>query len=131
MKKHANGAYFKAYDSDTAITIVNAQSESETAVQFAMEHSHLDLSRLLSDTNRKIERGNNINLTNLLTLLGNDFQPEQEQQADATPQQAFLAATMCTTQRDIQRRSEPKDQPTDTESNKPGKLKHKYCYEQG
>ena len=68
--------------------------------------------------NREIERGNNINLTNLLTRLGNVFPPEQGQQADATLHQVLLAATMCTSQRDIPRRSEPKDQPisTNTES---------------
>ena len=46
---------------------------------------------------------------------------------------ALLAATMCTTQRDIPRRSEQEDQPmdSDTESNKPGKLKRKQDYEQG
>ena len=37
MKERANGAYYRAYDSDTAIIIVNAQSESETAVPFATE----------------------------------------------------------------------------------------------
>ena len=49
---------------------------------------------------REIERGNNINLTNLLTLLGNVFPPEQGQPADATLHQALLAATMRTSQRD-------------------------------
>ena len=83
--------------------------------------------------NREIERGNNINLTNLLTRLGNVFPPEQGQQVDATLHQALLATTMRTSQRDIPRRSlsEPKDQPTDTESIKPGKSKRKYDYEQG
>ena len=38
---------------------------------------------------------------------------------------------MRTTQRDKPRKSEPKDQPTETESNKPGKSKRKYDYEQG
>ena len=76
MKESANGAYYKVYDSDTAINIVNAQSESETAAPFATEQSHLDLSRLLSDMKRGIERGNSINLTNLLMLLGNVFPPE-------------------------------------------------------
>ena len=37
MKERANGAYYKAYDSDTAINIVNAQSETETAARFAKE----------------------------------------------------------------------------------------------
>ena len=79
MKEHANGAYYRAYTSDTAINIVNAQTEFETAAPFATEQSHLDLSRLLSDMDREIERGNNINLTNLLTRLGNVFQPLQGQ----------------------------------------------------
>ena len=131
MKERANGAYCRAYDSDTAINIVNAQTESETAAPFATEQSHLDFSRLLSDMNREIERGNNINLTNLLTLLGKFFPPEQGQQVDATLHQALLAATMRTSQRDIPRRSEPKDQPNDTESTKYSKSKRKYDYEPG
>ena len=81
--------------------------------------------------NREIERGNNINLTDLLTRLGNVFPPEQGQPTDATLHQALLAAGMCTSQRDIPRRSEPKDQPNDAESTKHGKLKRKYDYEQG
>ena len=126
MKERANGAYYRAYDSDTAIIIVNAQSESETAVPFATEQSNLDLSRLLSDMNREIERGNNINLTNLPTLLGNVFPPEQGQLVDATLHQALLAATVRTSQRDIPRRSEQKDQPNYTESTKYCKSKRKY-----
>ena len=65
MKERANGAYCRANDYDTAISIVNSQTESETAAPFATEQSHLDLSRLLSDMDREIELGNNINLTNL------------------------------------------------------------------
>ena len=38
---------------------------------------------------------------------------------------------MRTSQRDIPRKSEPKDQPNDTESTKYGKSKRKYDYEQG
>ena len=81
--------------------------------------------------NREIERGNNINLNNLLTRLGNVFPPEQGQPSDASLHQALLAATMRTSQRDIPRRSEPKDQPNDDESTKYGKSKRKYNYEQG
>ena len=75
MKERANEAYYKAHDSDTAINIVNSQSETETAALFATEQSHLDLSRLLSEMNRKVEKGNNINLTYLLTRLRNVFPP--------------------------------------------------------
>ena len=96
MKDRANGAYCRAYDCDTAISVVNAQTESETAAPYATEQSHLDLSRLLFDMDREIELGNNINLTNLLTRLVNVFPPEQGQQVDATLHQALLAATMCT-----------------------------------
>lgn len=60
MKERANGAYCRAYDYDTAISIVNSQTESETAAPYATEQSHLDLSRLLSDMDREIELGNNI-----------------------------------------------------------------------
>ena len=76
MKERANGAYCRACDCDTAISIVNEQTESETAAPFATEQSHLDLSRLLSDMDKEIERGNNVNLTNLLTRLGNVFPPD-------------------------------------------------------
>ena len=79
---------------------------------------------------REIELGNTINLTNLLTLLGNVFPPEQAQQEDATLHQALLAATMRTSQRDIPRRSEPKDPPNDVKSTRYGKAKRKYDYEQ-
>ncbi len=54
--------------------------------------------------NREIERGNNINLTNLLTRLRNVFSYEQ-QQADATLHQALLAATTHISQRDVPRRT--------------------------
>ena len=37
MKEPANGAYCRAYDCETAIHIVNVQTESETAVPFATE----------------------------------------------------------------------------------------------
>ena len=134
MKELANGAYCRAYDCDTVISIINALTESETAAPYATEQSHLDLSRLLFDMYREIERGNNINLTNLLTRLGNVFPPEhceQGQPADATLHQALLAATMRTSQRDIPRRSEPKDQPNYVKSTRNGKAKHKYDYEQG
>ena len=33
MKERANGAYYRAYDCDTAINIVNAQAESESLRQ--------------------------------------------------------------------------------------------------
>ena len=35
MKERANGAYCRAYDCDTAISIVNAQTESEAAAPYA------------------------------------------------------------------------------------------------
>jgi hypothetical protein len=81
--------------------------------------------------NREIERGNNINLTNLLTRLGNVFPPDQEPPADAMLHQALLAATTRTTQRFNTRRSEQKEQHMESESNKTGKLRRKQDYEQG
>ena len=54
MKERANWAYCRAYDCGTAISIVNAQTESEAAAPFATEQSHLNLSRLLFDMNREI-----------------------------------------------------------------------------
>ena len=47
MKERANGAYYLAYDHDTAISIVNSQSESETV----SDQSRIDLSILLSEMN--------------------------------------------------------------------------------
>jgi hypothetical protein len=130
MKERANGSYYRAYDYDTAISIVNSQSESEIAAPFAMQQSHLEFSRLLYDMNRDIERGNNINLTNLLTRLGNIF-PIEHEPADANLHQALIAATAHVTQRDAPRRTEPKDQPVEADSYKPGKNKRKYNSEQG
>ena len=69
MKERANRAYFRAYNNDTTIHIVNSQPESVIAAPFAIEQSHLNLSRLLSYMIREIKRGNNINLTNLLPQL--------------------------------------------------------------
>jgi hypothetical protein len=83
MKERANGAYYRAYYHDTAIHIVNLQSESEISAQLVTRQSHLDLSRRLYHMNREIKHGNNINLTNLLTRLRNVFPTEQEQPADA------------------------------------------------
>ena len=104
MKERANCSYYRAYGNDTAISIVNSQLESEIAAPFATQQSHLEFSRLLYDMNREIERGNNINLTNLLTRIGNMFLHEQ-QQAHATFQLALIAVTAHVTQRDIQCRS--------------------------
>jgi hypothetical protein len=84
MNNCANGAYYQVYDYDEAISIINLRSESEMTTPFATEQSHLDLSRLLSDMNMEIERGNNTNVTNLLTRRGNVFPPDQVPQADAS-----------------------------------------------
>ncbi len=98
MKERANGSYYRACYYDTAISIVNSQSESEIAALFAMQQSHLEFSRLLYDMNRDIKRGNNINFTNLLTLLGNVF-PIEHEPADATLHRALIAATAHVTRR--------------------------------
>ena len=37
MKERANGAYYKTYDHNTVIHIVNSQSESKTAAPLATE----------------------------------------------------------------------------------------------
>jgi hypothetical protein len=109
------------------MNIVNLQWVNETAALFVTEQSYLDLSRLLSVMNREIKRGNNINLTHLLTLLGNVFWPEQ-QLADATLHQALIAAIAHVTQRDVPRRTEPKDQPVEEDSYKHCKNKRKHHY---
>ncbi len=35
MKERANGAYYRVYDYDTKISIINSQSESEMTTLFA------------------------------------------------------------------------------------------------
>jgi hypothetical protein len=80
--------------------------------------------------NREIKRGNNINLTNLLTRLGNVF-PLEQQPADATLHQAFITATAHVTHRDAPRRTEPKDHPVEVDSYRHGTNKRKHNYEQG
>ncbi len=60
----------------TAINLVNAQTESERQVTFSTEQARLDMARLLSQMNRDIELGNDIDLNLLLTRLGNIFPPQ-------------------------------------------------------
>ncbi len=69
MKERANGYKFKSCDEETAINVVNAQTESERQVPFSTEQACLDTARLLSQMNREIELGNEINLNLLLTLM--------------------------------------------------------------
>ena len=141
MKERANGAYCRAYDCDMAIHIVNAQAESKTVALVATEQSHLeidsnlDLSRLLSDMNRPgrssvVTTSNSpicLRCSGMLSHLSRDSQRMLLFIRPSSPS----AATMLTSQRDIPRRSDLKDQPNDTESTKYGKSKHKYDYEQG
>jgi hypothetical protein len=42
MKERANGAYYRAYDYNTAINSINLQTESESTTPFATEQIYLD-----------------------------------------------------------------------------------------
>ncbi len=53
MKERANGSYYRAFDHDTAINIVNSQSESEIAALFTTQQSNLEFSKLLYDMNKR------------------------------------------------------------------------------
>jgi hypothetical protein len=85
MKELPNGYKFKSCE--TAINVVNAQTESERQLPFSTEQAHLDMARLLSQMDRKIELGNDIDLNLLLTRLGNIF-PQQDDPADDNSLQA-------------------------------------------
>jgi hypothetical protein len=54
MKERANGYNFKSCDEETAINVVNAQTESERQVPFSTEQARLDTARLLSQMNNEI-----------------------------------------------------------------------------
>jgi hypothetical protein len=69
MKERANGCKFKSFDEETAINVVNAQTESERQVLFSTDQARLDMARLLSQMNREIELGNDIDLNLLLHCL--------------------------------------------------------------
>ncbi len=95
MKGRANGYKFKSCDDEAAIDVVNAQtaSESEHQVPFSMEQVRIDMTILLSQMNREIEQGNDINLKHLLTRLANIF-PLQDDPADDNTLQAALVASV-------------------------------------
>ena len=50
MKERPEESYYRAYDNDTAI--VNSQSESEMAAQFATQQSHLEFSISIPEFSR-------------------------------------------------------------------------------
>ncbi len=70
----------------------NAQTESERQVPSSTEQARLDMARLLSQMNREIELGNDINSKLLLTLLGNIV--PQDDLADDNFLQAALVASV-------------------------------------
>ncbi len=73
--------------------MVNAQTESEHQVPFSTEQARLDMARLLSQMNRDIELGNDIDLNLLLTRLGFFF-PLQDDPTDDNSLQAALFASV-------------------------------------
>ncbi len=106
MKERANGYKFKSCDEETAINVVNAQTESEHQVPFSTEQARLDMARLLSQMNREIELGNDIDLNLLLTRLGNIFPPQDDPADDSSLHSAMIASVSHAPL--PQRRNEPK-----------------------
>ncbi len=111
MKERANGYKFKSCNEETAINVVNAQTESERQVPFSTEQARLDMARLLSQMNREMELGNDINLNLLPTWLGNVF-PQQDDPADDNFLQAALVVSVSHAPQP-QRRNEQKAQQVD------------------
>jgi hypothetical protein len=90
MKECANGYKFKSCDKETAINVVNVQTESERHA------SHFVRSKRVSTWQgscREIELGNKINLNLSLTRLGNIF-PPQDDPADDNSLHAALVASI-------------------------------------
>jgi hypothetical protein len=123
MKERANGCKFKSCDEETAINVVNTQTESERQVPFSTEQARLDMARLLPQMNREIELGNDIDLNFLLTLLGNIF-PQQDDPADDNFLQAALVASVSHAPQP-QRRNEPKTRQVDLGNDKSQQGKRK------
>jgi hypothetical protein len=111
MKERANGYKFKSCNEETAINVVIAQTESECQVPFSTEQARLDMARLLSQMNREIELGNNIDLNLLLTRLGNIFPQQDDQANDNSLHAAMIASASHAPQ--PQRRNEPKTRPAE------------------
>jgi hypothetical protein len=125
MKERANGYKFKSCDEETAINVVNAQTESERQVPFSTEQAQarLDMARLLSQMNREIELGNDIDLNLLLTRLGNIFPPQDDPADDNSLHVAMIASASHTPQ--PQRLNEPKIRPADLRNDKSHRGKRK------
>ena len=123
MKERANGYKFKSCDDETAINVVNAQTESERQVPFSTEQARLDMARLLSQMNREIELGNDIDLNLLLTRLGNIFPPQDDPAEDTSLHAAMLASASHAPL--PQRRGELKTRPADIEYDKSFRGKRK------
>ncbi len=110
-------------DEETAINEVNAQTESERQVPFSTEQARLDMARLLSQMNREIELGNDIDLNLLLTRLGNILPPQNDPADDNFLQAALVASVSHAPQ--PQRRNEPKTRPVDLGNDKSQQGKRK------
>ena len=123
MKERANGYKFKSCDGETAINVVNAQTESERQVPFSTEQARLDMARLLSQMNREIELCNDIDLNLLLTRLGNIFPPQDDPAEDTSLHAAMFASVSRVPP--PQRRSEPKTHSADIGNDKSFRGKRK------
>ena len=93
MKERAQGLPFCSLDKEIAHSIITSQTESGKENPFPTEQSWLDMARLLADSNRDIEVGNDIDLDILLTRIGNVFPPQATPMQDNTLHAALHAAT--------------------------------------
>jgi hypothetical protein len=81
------------------------------------------MARLLSQMNREIELGNNIDLNLLLTRLGNSFPPQDDPADDNSLHAALIAIASHALQ--PQRHNEPKTRPADLGNDKSHRGKRK------
>jgi hypothetical protein len=103
--------------------VVHAQTESEWQVPFSTEKALLDMARLLSQMNREIELGIDIDSNLLLSLLGNIFPPQDDPTNNNSLQAALIASVSHAQQQ--QRLNEPKSRPVDLGNDKSHRGKRK------
>ena len=94
MKERAQGLPFRSLDEEIADSIITLQTESEKETPFPTEQSRLDMTRLLAESNREIETGNDIDLDHLPTRIGNVFPPQAAPTQDDTLHAALHAAAL-------------------------------------
>jgi hypothetical protein len=75
---------FQYSNEETAINVVDVQTEAERNVPFSMEQLLLDMPRLLSKLNRYEKMCNDIDMSIHLTRLWNVFPPQLEPRREDT-----------------------------------------------